>query len=406
MTSFVAENQAKSKSGKNAKKLIQEMINFMIVKGFRIKLIENYKSGYDGKAKQFKMDFAISFTDFCDELWLIKSTSTIRDDRIYGHEFFAQHIKEIDHDVKKIFIVVPDSIPEKEVRNKDNYAKKVKNKKYVSYIDDVLTVSELERQIIEKASSIIAQGSRANILGSFSEESIMNLLNENKNLTLWNDYIGSQQQTKSSTFLYYKTILEVAGLSEGSDTLIKIIASDKIPRLSNNGAPKTDVYFTVETNNVCISKNISIKNTEKSEVSVHEGNVVDLVFALGIDTDSELSLALQKFESCGSIGGDKGLEVKFPNALMVLEQNLSKYNKPMAEFFLFGVNSPLVTCDTQVADMILFANPFEVWSRDEYIHHYLTKFSNKGQLGTPFKWTYPSGKRGKKIQIKGFTNRK
>jgi len=404
MTGFTAENQAKSTSGKNAKMLIQEMLNAMLALDLNIKVGNNYSIGYEGKAKQFKMDFSVCFSDFDNEKWLIKSTNSIRE-RIYGAEFFAQHIKDIDESVKRILVVVPDSISDKEMKNKRNYAQKTRDKEYVSFLDDVLTVNELQQEIINKASGAITQGVKSNILGSFSEKSVVALLNDERNLILWNDYAGSQQQVKSSTFSYYKGILEAVGLVEGKDRIAKITASDDIPILSNRGAPKTDVSFVAETDTVVISRNISVKNSAEKVVSIHEGNVVDLISALRINESSELASALYQFEECGSVEGEKGLLTKYPGAVEVLTQSLGQYNKEMAEFFLFGVNSPLLTSsEIQVANMILFIEPFAVWVREEYIPHYLSKYQGKGQLGTPFKWTYPSGKRGKKIQIKGYTS--
>ena len=83
---------------------------------------------------------------------------------------------------------------------------------------------------------------------------------------------------------------------------------------------------------------------------------------------------------------------------------MNKFNRELINLFYFGVNSPLLTAEVQIADMILYTNKFEIFTRKSYIEKYIQNYSKKGQLGTPFKWTYPSGKKGKKIQIKGFTN--
>ena len=64
--------------------------------------------------------------------------------------------------------------------------------------------------------------------------------------------------------------------------------------------------------------------------------------------------------------------------------------------------------DSTLFNSILYYNT----KRDkcQYLYlHYLSKLVNNSyekQLLTPFKWTYPSKKRGQKIQIKGFTNNK
>ena len=91
------------------------------------------------------MDFLIEFIDFNKEQWLLKSTSSIRD-RIYGTEFFAQNIRQINKNVSKIYVIVPDSLSEKEMRNKINYSTKIKSQTYTSFLTDVLTVNELRQK--------------------------------------------------------------------------------------------------------------------------------------------------------------------------------------------------------------------------------------------------------------------
>src|SRR5690625_2696190 len=93
------DNQIKYESGKNAKTLIEEMLNDLKDDfNLNIEIEKNYSIGYKNKVKQFKMDFLIRFLDFGNVHWLVKSTNTIRD-RIYGTEFFAQNIIIIDSDV-------------------------------------------------------------------------------------------------------------------------------------------------------------------------------------------------------------------------------------------------------------------------------------------------------------------
>lgn len=85
---------------------------------------------------------------------------------------------------------------------------------------------------------------KSNILGNNSEQSIVNLLNDKNNIALWNDYTIASRTTKSSTYVLFKTILLAVGFVEGIDIIESTKASTDIPRLSNNGYPKTDV--TVE----------------------------------------------------------------------------------------------------------------------------------------------------------------
>ena len=395
------DNQIKNESGKQAKILVSEMLNNLKNElGINIEIKEGYSIGYPNQEKQFKMDFLVQFTDFDNEQWLIKSTNSIRE-RIYGTEFFAQNIRLIDEKVKNIYVVVPDSISSAEMKKKRNYSVKINGTTYTSFLTDVLTVNELRQEIVEKASQNIAQGLRANVLGNDAETSIVNLLNDLKNKALWNDYQNAQQTVKSSTYKIYKEILEKIDLKEGFDKILEVTATNDIPLLSNRGKPKTDVSVTIKTNTKELIRNISIKNTREKTVTIHEGSVSDLISALKLSESDPLSQALIHFEKVGS---KKKLIAEHPNSDKILEENLKLYNRELIEFFIFGLHSSLVNDKIQMVDLIIFTNKFAVWNRDDYIKHYIEEYSGKGQFGTPFKWTYPSKKRGQKIQIKGFSN--
>lgn len=394
-------NKLKIISGKQAKILITEMLDNLINElNINLKVENGYSIGYPNQEKQFKMDFLIEFTDFNKEQWLLKSTNSIRD-RIYGTEFFAQNIRLINKNVSKIYVVVPDSISEKEMRNKINYSTKIKSQTYTSFLTDVLTVNELRQKIIEKATQNIEQGLRSNILGSDAETSIVSLLNDKRNSNLWNDYEALRHTVKSSTYPIYKSILEKLNLSEGIDKIIEVSATDNIPLLSNGGKPKTDIYVKIKTENQKICSSISVKNTGKKIVTVHEGSVSNIIVALNLLENNPLTQALKDFEKVGS---KKNLLLKHPDSCRILDEKLKSYNKELVGLFIFGLHSPLVNNNTQIADLIIFTNNFAIWNQKEYIDYYINEYSIKGQFGTPFRWTYPSKKRGQKIQIKGFAN--
>ncbi len=394
-------NKLKNKSGKQAKILISKMLYDLINDlDINVKIENGYSIGYPNQEKQFKMDFLIEFIDFNKEQWLLKSTSSIRD-RIYGTEFFAQNIRQINKNVSKIYVIVPDSLSEKEMRNKINYSTKIKSQTYTSFLTDVLTVNELRQKIIEKATQNIEQGLRSNILGSDAETSIVNLLNDKRNANLWNDYEALKHTVKSSTYHIYKSILGKLNLSEGIDKIIEVSATDNIPLLSNRGKPKTDIYVKIKTEKLKMCSSISVKNTSKKTVTVHEGNVSDIIKALNLLESNPLTQALKDFEKVGS---KKNLLLKHPDSCRILDEKLKYYNKELVGLFIFGLHSPLVNNNAQIADLIIFTNNFAIWSQDEYIDYYINEYCTKGQFGTPFRWTYPSKKRGQKIQIKGFAN--
>jgi len=118
-----------------------------------------------------------------------------------------------------------------------------------------------------------------------------------------------------------------------------------------------------------------------------------------------LTKALTAFQDCGSV--KKLNELGQGYLVHVLCNKLPSYNRKLIEFAIFGMNNPRITHPSQVADSILFKNvpnADNFWLRESYVDYYLRSYSSKGQFGTPFQWTYPSGKRGKSIQLKGFTN--
>ena len=151
---FNIDNQQKTLSGKASNLTLAEVLDYISkIPKLNISVSKNYMVGYKNCEQQFKMDYKICFHDFNDEIWLIKSTSSIRSDRLYGNEFFAQNIKIIDDKVTNIFVVIPDSVND-----------------------------------IEHASENLTQGVSANILGNNAEETIAQLLNDHNNWLLWNDY--------------------------------------------------------------------------------------------------------------------------------------------------------------------------------------------------------------------------
>lgn len=411
--SFNVDNQQKSLSGSASNLTLSELLQkIQAIPKLNISVKKGYSVGYENCEPQFKMDYKICFHDFNEEIWLIKSTSSIRSDRLYGNEFFAQNIKIIDDKVTNIFVVIPDSINDKEIQNKIVYSNKIHSNTYVSFIDDVFTFSQLRNKIIEHASENLTQGVSANILGNNAEEMITQLLNDRNNWLLWNDYKKNNKLVKSSTFRWFKDILSCIDFNNKKHTIQSISATKDIPKLSNGGYPKTDVSFTIyfewQPNNKTVrydkkTYSISIKNTSADTVTVHEGSVNDIILALNLDSSSSLANSLKEFQEYGSV---KGLKENNEATYNTLVDELHKYNKELVNFFMFGVNSPLVNNSIQVADIMLYTQNFEVISRDLYVDEYIEKYSSRGQLGTPFKWTYPSKKRGQKVQIKGFTNNK
>ena len=159
---FNRDNSEKFKSGVASKLELDNLLKLTIeeIPEINIDIKKDYSIGYPGYEKQFKMDYQLIFHDFEDENWLIKSTSSIRSDRIYKNEFFAQNIRKIDKKVSKIFIVVPDSsiIKKEELNQKLNYSSKISSNTF----DEINITSGY--QVSSKPPCIIVS-SRSEILG-------------------------------------------------------------------------------------------------------------------------------------------------------------------------------------------------------------------------------------------------
>jgi len=407
-------NVSGAKTNETVDAMLQELVSNMQL---NITVKKSYADGYPQMEKQFKMDYCVEFRDFHNAKWLLKVTNSIRD-RIYGTEFFAQNLRIIDagaNTIENIFVVVPDSIVANptEYANAKRYSDKIKGSAYKSYLTDVVTIGELRELIVKKCMANTSQGLRANILGKDAEDGVVQMLEDESNWHLWNDYEACKHEAKSSSYPLFRRMMVAIGAihctkSGISPNPIKSInATSAIPKLQSGGYPKTDVSFDVTfADGTTQTRNITIKKTEKSSVSVHEGDVADLISALGLPQESPLALALCAFQKYGS---RKGIEESFEaHCVGVLDSELSKYNAAIVEFAIFGVNSPRITQEhIQIADCVLFVNNSVdkcFWLREEYVQHYLATYATRGQFGTPFQWTYPSKKRGKSFQLKGFTS--
>lgn len=416
--SQVNEQQKRMKdSGTKSEESVGSMINDLANDtNFNISVTEDYAQGYPDMEKQFKMDYCVVFHNFDDTEWLIKSTSSIRTDRLYGTEFFAQNIRILDTEenkVDKIYVVVPDSLSDSEVKKIRGYSKKITSGTYKSFLTDVITINELRDLIIHKCMSEVSQGTRSNIIGKDTEKRVVQLLNDKGNWQLWNDFEHTKHKVKADTFQWFRVILtgigaeSSIGYDESKDPIIEIKATDDIPKLEGGGYPKTDVSFTITTQyRKNETYNISIKRTDKKQVTVHEGDISEICDALQLNADSQLGKALLAFQKYGSTM--KLQESGNAVHVDVLHKELSKYNHKLVEYAIFGAHSARITHPAQVANCILYfdSTPSKecFWLRDDYITHYLANFVTRGNFGTPFQWTYPSKKLGKSIQLKGYTN--
>ena len=168
---FSIDNSEKFRSGYASNMTLDAVLNTLeSVPQFNISVERGYQIGAPSCEKQYKMDFKITFHNQNDEIWLVKSTSSIRSDRLYGVEYFAQNIKLHDPNIAKILVVIPNSVNDKEIRYKNNYREKINSDGFISFIDEIYTVSEFRNEVISFATSNLDQGICSNILGKDAEK--------------------------------------------------------------------------------------------------------------------------------------------------------------------------------------------------------------------------------------------
>ncbi|WP_297991689.1 MspI family type II restriction endonuclease [Anoxybacillus sp.] len=191
--------------------------------------------------------------------------------------------------------------------------------------------------------------------------------------------------------------LNLIGISL-DEKIIEIEATNQIEKLETGGQPKTDVKLTIKTNKR--SKEVftfSCKRSSAKYVSIHEYTAESFIEVLGIENE-KLKEAFRKLQE---VGGFKQLQEQYNDLYKIMESELPKLNKKLAQWAYAGIGGYGDKEIHWARYMIVFKNETEIEMEkmDTYIENILK--NTKGQMGTSFQWTYPSKKKGKAIQLKG-----
>lgn len=383
------ENKDKNEHGLNGKKGIKQMVSTLKDKNY----IRDYTIDYriadpQYGDKQFYYQAMIEFSD--DEEWLLHSTTTIRD-RITEQQWHSENIKRLNSYVKKAYVVVPDSISEKEKKTAESYDRKIQEKRIYSALDGIVQFGQAYQMIEQKGAELMGHFAGKAKLGLHFEEKVVDALNNKDNLEIWKN--GNTTKTGYLYELFCK-IINATGIR--ADYLVSVKATSNIPKLPSGGSPKTDVYMEVETLDGKMSFTFSCKKSSEDRVSIHEYTADAFATVLNKD-DGELRTLLYEFQDVG------GVRAMRDGRAERLEQVLSAYKDQLEKWVLGGIGGE-GDPKTQWASHIITVNDKEtecnVCSIDEYIIECQQR-GIEGQLGTPFQWTYPSGGKGKRIQLKG-----
>ncbi len=246
--------------------------------------------------------------------------------------------------------------------------------------------------------SVNERGSFYGKRGNQFERDLVKILNQD-------NYLIRLKEDSLKEKSFYKIILDklLKDNQRKISDVSGVSATNTVPRLKNNGNPKTDIILKFKTRSGEIYiETISLKTTNKKVVSCHEYPAVDFIRVLRCENTrlAEYLTLFQKFPSY------KATEQNCKDNYSITEfsELLTTKSLMLSEWALKGMHDieNLVDPKLQVSNYLLIwddkLEQIAFYSMDDYIKMISTQ--KKGRLGVPFSWTYPSKRRGKKIQLK------
>ncbi|MCI8749797.1 MAG: MspI family type II restriction endonuclease [Lachnospiraceae bacterium] len=383
------ENKNKNLHGAKGIETLDNMVNALYERGYITLYKKNYSIAEPGYPnKQFKFQYIIGFQN--NEQWILHHTTSIRD-RINCQQWHSEHIKLLNRNVKRAYIVVPDDLSEEEKHKASNYNKNIVNKKIYSAIDGVLPFGIIYTMIERKAALLLSRGKAHASLGLHFETKLTYTMRDQQNFDRW------KYNPETSVGYLYPLFLDIVNkLCLDKEKVIAIDATSDISKLPSGGSPKTDVLLYIKTENGIETHTFSCKRSSSSWVSVHEYTADAFADVLN-PADNRLRELLYTFQQAG---GARGMgEEKAEEMLICME----KYLVQLSRWVIGGVGGE-GDSSTQWAEYIITLdernNHYSIHTVDEYIEECIRQ-NVKGQFGTLFRWTYPSGGKGKRIQLKG-----
>ena len=368
---------------------LQQLVDLLIERGYIVKAVRNYRiAAPTFKDKQFSAQFLIEFSD--TEQWVLHHTTSIRD-RINIQQWNSFHIKRINPNVQKSYVVVPDNLKAKEQKTAEAYHNKIIQGTIYSAIDDVVPFEYIYHLIEQKAISLMPTGRALAKRGLHFEKILADSLNNAQNLEKWKNKSPLEVGFMYSLFLSVMNELRI-----NSAEVERIEATTDIPKLPSGGLPKTDVLLRVFCGNGEKEYTFSCKRSSANYVTVHEYTAGAFSKVLNPE-DEQLKQLLMEFQT---VGGVQAMTAEDANAL---ETRLSLYKEKLSKWVYAGIGGEGDPKTQWVSHMITFNeknHEYSIRSVDEYLKACMDQ-EEQGQLGTMFKWTYPSGKKGKRIQLKG-----
>lgn len=420
------EGKSKAKSGMDFKKEISR-----ILEGLKSeRLIRNW-----GEAENFgKVGYAYKnehcphfYVDTIDEKKIIIfGSNTFRQDRrkisYYDMEGVLQNPDFSECLVSSLFV-----IGEKEP-GYINFKKRVKEKEQYCPFENILLVDELDSFFHEYERAMVLQQEelaqapslqtdhalnfdmycsdivsedpgRYGKIGYRYEQFLTDILN---NKELLKEFL-SQGETLSPEF---NKILNFVTLQKNLEPhkIKEIRATNSVSILGNGGKAKTDIIFYIKLEDREEEITLSVKNSTAGQVACHERSASDFEKVLGLSEKDRFLECIKKFQEFGS--WNALISNSFNFSMQDFHKCYEPHRRKLAKWILKGEGEPEenLKSKNQIAQYIFLRRNlptgeilmFKHW--DSHIDKLMAISLNSNW--DVFGWTYPSDRRGDRIQLK------
>lgn len=427
-------NGEKSRKGREVKSKVNKILHEMLASGFilQVRQKENFSHRDYHYPKQFNCDFIVETID--NKFILIRASNSYRSDRakIWFYDFLGiQRFSKFSGEIVASILLVPDNeeensefITARENVRKGNFFSPATHwltfseiseffENYCSEVEELLDDSEQEstieystidaiesykrnfsaqlEQVSEKTGSYYGKS------GNKFEKFLVEELNDPNNLEAY-------KSGEKNCFEYDRVLTTIAtDLGIKSEKIQFLEATDTVTKLRNGGSPKTDLVLHIHTYaHERYQANISVKNTTSTRVSCHDYQAKDFTRVIA-PNDSQFNKVVEIFQECASWKNYDEI-IAYQQLQIDTDEVLNLYMKKIIEWAITGRhdNEHLIDESTQIADYLLTRNAntgaCKVQSCASYIEELYSSIGSS--RGAPFSWTYPSKRRGQRIQLK------
>ncbi len=393
------DQSRKNNAGKTLRKTVEMILellqNAQLIAGFKGKGTNQSNSphyGYPDMEKQFRCDYVYTLLDGREIL--IHTETSYDNGRFKTKEWDSYHIKKIEKNIKKAFVIIPDTAPQTGEHSFSTIKDKMERKAITTYIDGVYNQTEFLHLLEDEILGTKLNGQKAAKKGFIFEMMLVCVLSLPQNIEKWKNPSSGIIGWK---FDLFEKITDYLKLNPNqiekltADRNIASVPDYKYPdgTIKHGGKAKTDVELTVHTLNGCVQKyTISCKNTSQNMVHVNQFSSKYVVSLFDMQPADEIYELLELYRKDGGPG-------KFydnhPTEYKKLELLLKPFVDDFEKWCLKGaaidgsvprqIAEYLVTCQTQKGK-----ERYEIIDIDKYIVS-VRSGSTKKTFGTVFSWT-------------------